>query len=215
MSARDFVVKPLSAIPPDAKLGWEPILGDGQVVGFRNPGVMSVTRVGMFEGDHFKYDFCVIEDGPQDENGVATPGVMLVPVREDGGRMIVGALREWRPVIRDPETGKMGVEIVGLPGGFAKKAGQKPEDVASYQGLSEMGIEVLEVIPLGQSSANRAYIPTCICYFAVKYRIVAEAKPEGLESIIGAEEIPLSDFPLGLDGIVNTAIAFAWQRFGK
>ncbi|KKR84411.1 MAG: hypothetical protein UU32_C0046G0001, partial [Candidatus Woesebacteria bacterium GW2011_GWB1_41_10] len=77
-----------------------------------------------------------------------------------------------------------------------------------------MGIEVKEVIPLGQATANRAYIPTCIRYFAVKYRVVGEAKPEGLESIIGTEEILLSEFPLGLDGIVNTAIAFAWQYFG-
>jgi hypothetical protein len=208
-----YHIKPIQDIECQDKLGWEIVLYRDRIVGFRNPRVGSFMRYAVLDGDEFKYDFVVHEDGPLDKDGIATPGVVVVPVREVNGLLMVRSVIEWRPVIRDPNTGKLGVKIQGLPGGFAKKTRQLGTESAFYQAMTELGIEILELELIGRASPNRAYTSTCIRYYVATYQLAGDAQPEKLESILGSSELPLYEFPLGLDGIVNTAIAFTWRYF--
>jgi len=209
-----FTVVPLQELDslPD-RLGWEVVYHEGRPVGFRNPKVGSFIMHAVMRDGQFQYDLPVHEDGPLNEHGVATPSVVVVPVRDNAGVLMTRSVVEWRPVIRDPNSGERGVEIHGLPGGFAKHVGQAGTEAAFHQAMRELGIRINELTLVGRASTNRAFASTCVRYYVATYELAGEADPEDFEKILGSLEYPLHDFPLGLDGIVNTAIAFAWRHF--
>lgn len=210
----NLVVIPLQKLDdlPD-RLGWEAVYHNGRPVGLRNPKIGSFIMHAVMRDGQFLYDLPVHEDGPLDENGIATPGAVVVPVRILNGVHLTRSVVEWRPAIRNPNTGQQGVEIHGLPGGFAKQVGQPGTEAAFHQAMRELGIRIKELTLLGRASSNRAFASTCIRYYVATYELAGEGNPEEYEQILGSLEYPLHEFPLGLDGIVNTAIAFAWRYF--
>lgn len=205
-------------------LGWKPVYytdGDGNtdinhVIGIMNSKVGSFIIHAMVDGEgNYQYDFPVHQDGRLTENGKATPGAVVVPLRKDeNGDLWVRSVMEYRPAIEDPLTGERGVEVTGVPGGFAKKIGTDPKNTASLQALTEAGVEVTNYLGPFYSSPNRAYGATPIAYYLAEYVESKDNQPEKYEGIMGSKEIKLEEFPLGLDGIVNNAIAIAWNAMG-
>ena len=209
-----LIARPIQEVDIDqSKLGWEAVYHDDLFIGLRNPRVGSFMLHAMMKDGQYLYDFPVHEDGPLDENGIATPGVVVVPIRTLNGVLTARSVVEWRPAIRDHLSGKRGVEITGLPGGMAKKVGQTGAEAAFSQAMAELGIRIISLDQIGLASANRAYGSTIIKYYAATYELAGGTNPEAYESILGSTEFPLHEFPLGLDGIINTAIAFAWRHF--
>lgn len=216
MSGYGYNVRDYSEIPVDEKKGWTLVFSsNGQTIGFKNPQVASVVLKAMFEGDKYLYDFPVIEDGPQDGEGIATPSVMVVPIfKTSSGKLLTLSVLEYRPVVRDPNTKKLGVLIQGLPGGRAKKVDQDWKEIANFEAYEEAGAKLKKLVLMGASSPDRALYSCCVRYAIAFLDLKKKAKPENFESILGTKLIPLIDFPLGLDGMVNTAIAFAWRYCG-
>ncbi len=198
------------------RLGWKAIYEGDLLIGLQNPNIGSTIMHAMVnEEGQFMYDLPVREDGPLNDDGVATPGSVVVPVRRNkNGTLMARSVVEWRPIIRDPETGNLGVQVNGLPGGFAKQMGTSGVETAFEEALSEAGITLLDLSLTGHATSDRATTSTCINYYVATYELADSANPEKLESIIGTTEFPLHEFPLGYDGIVNTAIAFAREHFG-
>lgn len=201
-------------VPADKKCGWTPTIEGDRIVGFKNPSLGSFTHSAMLKDDGtFAYDFMLWDDGPIDPTtGLATPGAITVPVRKgDDGKYYVRCFQQERPVIYDHINGVQGVTCYSFPGGFAIYTGESPEAVSRRESLEEAGIKLIDVKPVGYASANRANTRTCPNYFIAAYEQIKQTiAPEG-EKIFGNFEFPIEDFPLGMDGLVNNAWAFAMK----
>ncbi len=162
------------------------------------------------------YDFVRIADGALDENGNGTSGVVVFPVFEGfdhqtgENRLYVGFFLQYRPVIRnlDRKETTHGVWVATVPGGFGKLA-QKSADTVKSEAAEEFGAELVELVETGWASDNRAKTETPVKYMLAKFKLGLNVVDDSHEKIFGKYAVPIEDFPIGADGIINNAYLFA------
>ncbi|HBI35604.1 TPA: hypothetical protein DDY47_01560 [candidate division WWE3 bacterium] len=156
------------------------------------------------------YDFYRIADGALDSEGNGTPGAVVFPVffLENNPEPYIGFFLQWRPVIKNLTTGKHGCWAATVPGGFGKLT-KLSGDTAREEAAEEFGAELLDLRDIGYASDNRAKTETPIRYMLAQFRLAGNAPDDSHETIFGKFGISFWKFPLGADGIINTAWAFA------
>ncbi len=120
----------------------------------------------------YNFDAIVISDGPTPEFwGHATPSVMVVVTGEGKDGLYVRSVKELRPVIVNPDTGKAGREIEeSIPGTWAN-AGEDMAD-AAIRALKKSGFAVpANVTPQieGWQVANRQWVETAFPTVSVPF----------------------------------------------
>lgn len=160
---------------------------------------------------YVEYDLIEAFEGAGCTTGYGTGGSVTVPLLGIGNIWYCGFTLEYRTRILNPETQEQGCWIPTFPGGYSDKPG-KGKEQAIKEIKEEMGIDVKDVQYLGSAVDNRTLRPVGTNYYCVvidKDKISPEAVQHGDEKMFGKYLIPFTQFPLGLDGIVNTAWSFA------
>lgn len=212
------IVRVNSVVLPEGKtFGWQPMIENGQFVGIENPRFGRVEHVAFVDDESgaFLYDGIRKLDGPINDDGRSNPGVIFVVVEEREDGVYLHCQEEFRPIIYDHINKIQGVKVLGFAGGFSKK-GEKPNEAALRELLSEQGIEVEEasVRRIGYASDNRASTETCIEVYLGKFRRQTEAHSDEHEIILKSVMVRIDQFKPGLDGIVNSAYAMVVSHLG-
>jgi ADP-ribose pyrophosphatase YjhB (NUDIX family) len=204
-------------LPEGRNFGWQ-LTEDGLV----NPRFGAFRRYAQVEVDQdgnpikFHYDLVLWDDGPIDpETGLATPGMVVVPIEKKEGEYFVRCSWQWRPAIYDQETGEQGVWTLSVPGGFADFVGETPEAVAKREAREEGALHLLNWKKLGHSSANRANTRTCVNFGYALFEVVeGEKLTESDEKLYGSFAVPLVDFPITRDKLINEAVWATQKALG-
>jgi hypothetical protein len=164
----------------------------------------------ILELDH---DLVWILDGATwiDDKGLphGTPGKVVVPIFSYQSQWYVGFMLQWRPGIWDLQSKKLGTWVATFPGGFGSLIGDDKAQAAK-EAAEEMNIDLTGITCTGYAVANRAKDQTPIQYFKSQFSFRSGEPPkEGHEKTFGQYAISLQKFPLGVDGIIDTAISFA------
>lgn len=203
-------------LPKGTQLDWQLMKVGGQVVGFESPRFGRFVHVAVVdETNKFLYDWMVKLDGPVQSDGHATPGAVMVVVEERPDGFYLHCQEEYRPVIYDHVNQQQGVVVIGFAGGYSKK-GEKPSDTALREALEEQGIEVeiATVERLGYATDNRATTETCHEVYMAYFKRKGAPNPDENEMIGRTRVVRVDEFPIGQDGIVNSAYAMLVRRLG-
>jgi len=162
-------------------------------------------------------DAMIHEDGPCQPFGEASPSSIIVPFRvdEEGNHYFRGFMQE-RPVIRDPQTGKLGTKEFSFPGGFALIR-ETQKSTEERLALEEAGVRIHNPKIVGHATANRMFVPTCIKFLVAKFEANKSGRvdaAQGFQKFLGDKEIRADKLPECRDALVVAAWAFAVKHLG-